>query len=60
MKQKEYSDACLIWRSMIIKGEELFGSPEAPELAECYMTLGECLFEKVLENGDLLGADEKK
>ncbi len=60
MKSKEYSDACLIWRAMIIKGEELFGSPEAFELAESYMSLGECLFEQTLETGDLIGADEKK
>ena len=44
MKSEDYKDACLIWRAMVIKGEEIFGSPEATELAECYMSIGECLF----------------
>lgn len=58
MKQEDYQNACLIWRAMIIKGESLFGSPESSSLAESYMSLGECLFQKTLESGDLIGADE--
>ncbi len=58
MKSEDYQDACLIWRAMIIKGEELFGSELAIELAESFMSLGECLFQKTLLTGDLIGADE--
>ena len=43
MKEEDYQSACLVWRAMIIKGEELYGSEEASELAESYMLLGECL-----------------
>ena len=60
MKSEEYQDACLVWRAMIIKGEQIFGSAESFELAESYMSLGECLFYMTLENGDLIGADEKR
>ncbi len=43
---------------MIIKGEELYGSADAKELGESYMLLGECLLQKTLATGDLIGADE--
>lgn len=55
--KKEYIDASLIYKALIIKGEEIYQSERAFELAEFHIKLGECLLNDCLVNGELVGKE---
>lgn len=58
MKTKEYYDASLIYKAILIHGEE--NNQPQIELVDTYMRLGECLLNDALSNGDLVGKDEER
>ncbi len=55
MAQEDFYNASLLWRAIIIKGSEIYGSDKAYELAQYYFSLGESLYEDGIRNDNLVG-----